>query len=69
MILSRKLCSLPTETAAEKAGRKTWKVLKVKANRPIIQKHRLINEDHENKAKAMGLGWRIVSARYPNKIS
>ena len=45
------------------------KLIKPKANRPIVQKQRLNNEEHERRAKEMGLGWRIVSSsilhRYP----
>jgi hypothetical protein len=31
-------------------------------NRPLIQKQRLINNDHEVAAEKSGLPWRIVSA-------
>lgn len=41
----------------------------IRDNRPIIQKQRRINEEHEQIAQGMGLPWRIVGAsilhRYP----
>jgi hypothetical protein len=37
-----------------------------KDNRPIIQKQRLTNQLHEEKAKELGLPWRIVSSTYAN---
>jgi hypothetical protein len=34
----------------------------VRDNRPLIQKQRKINEEHEMEAEKLGLPWRIVAA-------
>jgi hypothetical protein len=34
----------------------------VRENRPLIQKQRKINEEHELAAEKLGLPWRIVAA-------
>lgn len=34
----------------------------VRDNRPLIQKQRQINEEHEMNAEKLGLPWRIVAA-------
>lgn len=38
-------------------------------NRPIIQKHRKLNEEHEQMAEAMGLPFRLLGATYVPLVS
>lgn len=70
---SRQLCSAGDATSAtteeSEKRKKIRKFMPLKDNRPIIQKQRKVNEDHEARAAAMKLPWRIVGAtvmhRYP----
>lgn len=67
---SRGLCAAgestttPTPDAEPEKKKKIRKFKPLKDNRPIIQKQRKVNEDHEVRAQAMGLPWRIVGATY-----
>jgi hypothetical protein len=51
---------LVTRSFAESTGSR--KIIKPRGKRPIIEKQKKINEEHEKKAQEMGLGWRIVGA-------
>lgn len=63
--LSR-MCSTEPQRRAEKPVRK---IMKLRDKRPIVQKQRKVNHEHEMKAAEMGLGWRVMGAsilhRYP----
>jgi large subunit ribosomal protein L46 len=61
---------MPGDDAADTAAApKVRRILKPREKRPIIQKQRKVNADHEKRAKEMGLGFRIIGAtvlhRYP----
>eukprot|EP00605_Chrysophyceae_sp_TOSAG23-4_P002349 GSChrysophyteH1.ASY1.ANO1.2597.1 assembled CDS len=64
-------CSLQFSTTAGEEGdnKKQRKKVLRKQYREVVQRMREINEEHETKAKALGLGWRVVCAtvlqRYP----
>jgi hypothetical protein len=46
----------------DKVENKGRKIIKLRSNRPIIQKQRATNEAHELKAKELGLPWRTIGA-------
>jgi hypothetical protein len=51
-----------TDVVEPEAVRKVRRVIKTKDKRPIIQSQRKVNNEHIEKAKTMGLPWRIVGA-------
>ncbi len=57
LIIKNRALSTNVESNPEKP---LWKIHKVRHNRPIIQKQRLTNSEHEQKAKERGLEFRTV---------
>ena len=60
-------------TGGETPEKPKRRIMKPRDKRPIIQKQRKMNAEHEKRAIEMGLGWRIVGAtvlhRYPTITS
>lgn len=59
----------PGDDGDDVASKAPRRILKPREKRPIIQKQRKLNAEHEKRAKEMGLGFRIIGAtvlhRYP----
>lgn len=68
-LLQIRKCTSDIVNNVDNIKTKGRKIIKLRSNRPIIQKQRATNEAHELKAKELGLSWRIIGAtilhRYP----